>query len=120
MAVIVAPTPEGLPVGQYQMNVGGGGDLHIGFLGDALMPAASLPAPLVGEVVSLIAEARETSDPSPLDLARVASRTVFDRVPGGRAMQFAGQRRQDPAQRSFRAELDELTRGPGVRHAGIG
>jgi hypothetical protein len=120
MAAVVAPTPEGLPVGKYQMNVAGGGDLHIGFLGDALMPAASLPAPLVGEVVSLIAAARETGDPSPLDLARAASRTVFDRVPGGRAMQFAGQRRQDPAQRSFRAELDDLTSGRGVRHAGIG
>jgi hypothetical protein len=120
MAAVVAPTPEGLPVGKYQMNVGGGGDLHIGFLGDALMPAASLPAPLVGEVVSLIAEARESGDPSPLDLARAASRTVIDRVPGGRAMQFAGQRRQDPAQRSFRAELEELTRGEDARHAGIG
>ncbi len=120
MAAVVAPTPDGLPVGKYQMNVGGGGDLHIGFLGDALMPAASLPAALVGEVVSLIAEARETGDPSPLDLARAASRTVIDRVPGGRAMQFAGQRRQDPAQRSFRAELEELTRGQDVRHAGIG
>ncbi len=120
MAAVVAPTPEGLPVGKYQMNVGGGGDLHIGFLGDALMPAASLPAPLVGEVVSLIAEARESGDPSPLDLARAASRAVIDRVPGGRAMQFAGQRRQDPAQRSFRAELEELTRGQDVRHAGIG
>ena len=43
MAAVVAPTPDGLPVGKYQMNVGGGGDLHIGFLGDALMPAASLP-----------------------------------------------------------------------------
>jgi hypothetical protein len=110
MAVVVAPTPEGLPVGRYQMNVAGGGDLHIPFLGDALMPAASLPSTVVGDVVALIAEARETGDPSPLDLARIASRAAFDRVPGGRAMQFAGQRRQDPEQRSFRAELDELTR----------
>jgi hypothetical protein len=117
MAVVVAPTAEGLPVGRYQMNVGGGGDLHIGFLGDALMPAATLPAALVGEVVSLIAEARESADPSPLDLARAASRAAFDGAPGGRATQFAGQRRQDPTQRSFRAELEELTRGAQTHRA---
>jgi LysM repeat protein len=120
MAAVIAPTPEGLPVGKYQMNVGGGGDLHIGFLGDAVMPAASLPAPLVDEVVMLIGEARAAGDPSPLDLARAASRAALDQAPGGRAAQFAGQRRQDPAARSFRSELEELTRGQRAHPAGLG
>jgi LysM repeat protein len=111
MAVVVAPTLDGVLAGTYQMTVDARGDLRIPFLGDALMPAASLPATLVGEVASLLDEARRAGrDATPLDLARAASRSALAQAPGGRAEQFAGRRRVEPGARSFRAELDELTR----------
>jgi len=114
MAVVVGPTPEGLPVGRYQMNVGGAGDLHIGFLGDALMPAASLPSVLVDEVVTLFAEARDAGEVAVIDVTRAAPGGADGREP---ARAGAGLR-SEPTGRSFRAELDELTRGDPTRAAG--
>ena len=115
MAVVVAPTPEGLPVGRYQMNVGGAGDLHIGFLGDALMPAACLPSVLVDDVVRLFAEARDAGDVTLVDVTRATPYGTDASLPAGAV---AAAVRSEPTGRSFRAELDELTRGDTTRTAG--
>jgi hypothetical protein len=120
MAVVVAPTPDGMPVGRYQMAVGAAGDLHIGFLGDAIMPAASLPPVLVAQVAALIAAARAAGDTSPLDLARAASLASLAAAAVGRA-HLAGQHRRDAsAGRSFRRELEDLTQQRSTRSAGVG
>ena len=76
MAVVVAPTPADFTAGRYQVEVTDDGQLHVGFLGDAVMPAASLPALLVPEVADLLDKARAAGDTSPLDLARAASRAA--------------------------------------------
>lgn len=84
------------------------------------MPAASLPSTLVTQVAALIAAARAAGDTSPLDLARAASLASLATAAVSRA-HLAGQQRRDPgAGRSFRRELEDLTRQRPMRSAGVG
>lgn len=110
MAVVVGGTPEGFEASRYHVRVDADGLLRVGFLGDAVMPAASLPDLLVPEVASLIAAARTDGSASPLDLARAASQALLARAsasngvpgrgaPGKRAASLAGQHRRPPGQK---------------------
>ena len=76
MAVVVGATPASFAADHYQVRVSKDGLITVGFLGDAVMPAASLPTMLLPEVASLIDSARAAGDTSPLDLARAASRAA--------------------------------------------
>jgi Zn-finger nucleic acid-binding protein/LysM repeat protein len=112
MAVVIGGTPDGYEASRYQIRVGTDGLLRVGFLGDAIMPAASLPATLVPEVASLIAGARRDGDTSPIDLARAASQALVKAAaassqggPTGRVTvarrtaTLAGQHRRPPGQK---------------------
>ena len=76
MAVVVGATPDSFAADHYQVRVSKEGLITVGFLGDAVMPAASLPTLLLPEVAALIDSARAAGDTSPLDLARAASRAA--------------------------------------------
>jgi LysM repeat protein len=118
-AVVIAPTPDGYDASRYQVQVAGDGQLQVGFLGDAIMPAASLPSMLLPEVSLLIDAARATGDTSPLDLARVASRAVLQ-AGGGRAGRatMAGQHRRPPGQKPEQREgFVDLMKARHVRSA---
>lgn len=121
MSLVVAPSAE--PIGRYHVDVTGAGDLHIGFLGDAIVPAASLPENLLPEVAKLLAAARASGITGPLDLARAASRGTLESSEGtGRTVKLAGQHRHDgkSERRSFRTELIDLTKPRHVRPAQFG
>ena len=118
MAVVVAPTPADFTAGRYQVEVSGDGQLHVGFLGDAVMPAASLPALLVPEVANLLAKARAAGDTSPLDLARAASRAAARAGAANRTVALAGQHRRPPGQAPQpREALVDLMKARHVRSA---
>jgi hypothetical protein len=118
LAVVVAPTPAGFLADRYQVEVDGDGQLHVGFLGDAIMPAASLPALLVPEVGRLIDAARAAGDTSPLDLARAASRAVAQGGRLRRTVAMAGQHRRPPGQPpETREGLVDLMKARHVRSA---
>jgi hypothetical protein len=118
MAVVVAPTPEGFTAGRYQVDVSDDGQLHVGFLGDAIMPAASLPALLVPEVAALLDAARTAGDTSPLDLARAASRAAAQGGAASRVVAMAGQHRRPRGQEPHQREaLVDLMKARHVRSA---
>jgi hypothetical protein len=118
MSVVTGPTPPGYTVGRYQMTVGAAGDLHIGFLGDAIVPAASLPSELLTDVASLLTAARAADAGRPLDVARAASLAARAAAPMSRPVALAGQHRQDAATgRPFRAGMTDLARGRHMRPA---
>jgi LysM repeat protein len=132
MAVVIGGTPDGFEASRYQVQVGTDGLLRVGFLGDAVMPAASLPDVLVPEVASLIQGSRNGGDPSPLDLARAASQVLLrlarsqdqTAAPGDRASvlrrtaTLAGQHRRPPGQKPEpREALVDLMKPRHVRSA---
>jgi hypothetical protein len=130
MAVVIGGTPDGYQADRYQVQVGADGLLRVGFLGDAIMPAASLPGVLIPEVASLISGARRGGDPSPLDLARAASQALLrmarsqgSGTSGGasamrRTASLAGQHRRPPGQKPEpREALVDLMKPRHVRSA---
>ncbi len=138
MAVVIGGAGSAFEADRYQMNVGADGLLRVGFLGDAIMPAASLPTMLLPEVVTLVEKARRAGDTSPLDLARAASRALMrsanaanvatasgvarsvglSPTPTRRAASLAGQHRRAPGQKpEQREEPVDLMRARHVRSA---
>ncbi|HEY2791842.1 MAG TPA: hypothetical protein VGJ28_05775 [Micromonosporaceae bacterium] len=130
MAVVIGATPEGFAADRYQVDVTAEGLLKVGFLGDAMMPAASLPRLLLPEVSSLIGSARRHGDTSPLDLARAASRAAArnagdetaatGRPPAtSRTGTMAGAHRRAPGTQPVQREsaLVDLTKARHVRTA---
>jgi hypothetical protein len=129
MAVVVGGTPDGFEASRYQVRVNADGLLRVGFLGDAIMPAASLPTMLLPEVSTLIESARRAGDTSPLDLARAASRAAMRvaseasestgrRSATSRTGTMAGAHRRPPGEKPAQREsLVDLTKARHVRTA---
>jgi hypothetical protein len=129
LAVVIGATPEEFSADRYQVTVSADGLLRVGFLGEAIMPAASLPRLLLPEVSSLIESARRRGDTSPLDLARAASRVAArnagdetvatGRPPAtSRTGTMAGAHRRAPGEKpAQRDALVDLTKARHVRTA---